>query len=139
MLWRIYLWGKLEYTGKTTICWKSLTSFLTECCMEYTSSKLTMLLVIGVYHTIKCNSKHHTIAIITTPSLWMRASTFCLQLKIGKFPWERNIYHYQRLHCTCSFEIFKLVIYYGPRLGFLYYNITTHRMGAGLLSSYFET
>jgi hypothetical protein len=54
---------------KPPTCRKSLTSFITSCCIEYTSPltgfKLTTLVVIGTDCTGICKSNYHTITTTT--------------------------------------------------------------------------
>jgi len=56
---------------KQPTCRKSLTNFITYCCIEYTSSwkgfELTTLVVISTDCTGSCQSNYHTITTTTTP------------------------------------------------------------------------
>jgi hypothetical protein len=80
---------KQEYTEKTGVhrenrstqrkpptCRKSLTNFITECCIEYTSPldgfELTTLVMIGTACIGSCKSNYHTITTPTaTQSSWI--------------------------------------------------------------------
>ena len=72
--WRSVLW--VEETGSTLrkppTCRKSLTNFITECCIEYTSPwtrfELTTLKVIGTDCTDSCKSNYHD----TTMNTWKK-------------------------------------------------------------------
>ena len=61
---QLYWWRKPECRRKPPNCRKSLTNFITWCCIEYTSPetgfKLTTLLVICSDCTGSCKSKYHT-------------------------------------------------------------------------------
>jgi hypothetical protein len=68
---QIYCWMIPEYPEKPPSCRKSLTTFFTQCWIEYTSPwtgfAITTLVVIGTDFTDSCNSNHHTITTTTTP------------------------------------------------------------------------
>jgi hypothetical protein len=78
--WQLVL--LVEETGvpwtqrKPPTCRKSLTNFITWCCIEYTSPwtgfELKSLVVIGTDCTSNCKSNYHTITTMTTPkvSVW---------------------------------------------------------------------
>ena len=57
-------WRKPDYPEKTTKCQKSLTNFITLCCIEYippwAGFELTTLVVIGTDCTGSCDSNFHT-------------------------------------------------------------------------------
>ena len=74
---QIYWWRKLSTLRKSQTCRKSLTNFITECCIKYTSAwagfKLTTLVAIGINCTGSCKSNNRTIMItmILTRVWWM--------------------------------------------------------------------
>ena len=57
---------------KPPTCRKSLTNFITQCCIEYTSPsvgfELTALVLIGTDCTGSCKSNYHTIMTTTAPN-----------------------------------------------------------------------
>ena len=63
--------GNRRTRRKPSTCCKSLTNFITKCCIEYTSPwtgfKLTTLIVIGTDCTDNCKSNYHTIMTTTPP------------------------------------------------------------------------
>ena len=92
--WRLVL--MVEETrvlwGNPPICRKSLTNFITECCIEYTSQwagfEFTTLVVIGTDCIGSCKSNCHTIMTTTDVSCRMRV--------MGSLTWNRKIYFYNR-------------------------------------------
>ena len=67
-------WGNRSNRRKPPICRKSLTNFITLCCIEYTLPwmvfELTTLVVIDTDCTGSCKSNYHTI-MTTTASLYV--------------------------------------------------------------------
>jgi len=63
--------GNRSTLGKPQTCCKSLTNFITLCCIEYTSPwtgfELINLVVIGTDCTCSCKSNYHTITTRTAP------------------------------------------------------------------------
>jgi len=63
--------GNRSTRGKSPIYRKSLTNFITWCCIDYTSPlkgfELTTLVVIGIDFTCSCKSNYHTITTTTGP------------------------------------------------------------------------
>ena len=63
--------GNRRIGRKPSTCRKSMTKFITWCCIEYTSPwvrfELTMLVVIGTDCTGSCKSNYHTITTTTAP------------------------------------------------------------------------
>ena len=59
--------------GNPPTCRKSLTNYITECCIEYTSPcagfELTTPVVIGTDCTGSCKSNHHAITTTTAPNI----------------------------------------------------------------------
>jgi hypothetical protein len=73
--------GNRSIWGKPQTCCKSLTNFITKCCIEF---KITMLVVIGTDCTCSCKSNYHPIATTTNPYLEQ-----CLGLR-----WVYNSWYY---------------------------------------------
>ena len=69
---QFYWWRKPESQRKPLTCHKSLTNFITNCCIEYTSPwtgyELTTLVVLGTNCTGSCQSNYHTITTTTAPN-----------------------------------------------------------------------
>jgi hypothetical protein len=63
--------GNRSTQRKPLTCHKSLTNFITYCCIEYTSPwtglKLTTLVLIGIDCTGSCKSNYHTITTMMAP------------------------------------------------------------------------
>ena len=67
---QFYWWRKPECPEKTTTYRKTLTNFITYCCIKYpspwTGFEITTLVVIGTGCTGSCKSNYHTITTTTT-------------------------------------------------------------------------
>ena len=73
---QFYWWKKSE--KKTPTCRKSLTNFITKCCIGYTSPwtgfDLTILVVIGTDCTGSCKSNYHRITTTTVLRVYYSSS-----------------------------------------------------------------
>ena len=75
----------VEYPEKPQSCCKSLTNFLTQCCIKYTSLawagfELTTLVVIGTDCTCSCKSNYHMTT--TAPGLFIFLfKTMCVYMR----------------------------------------------------------
>jgi hypothetical protein len=89
-------WGTWR---KSPICRKSLTIFITQCCIEHTSSwagfELTTLVVIGTVCTVSCKSNYHTTTTMTAPILCFVIIWILEVRKIKK--WNRTIQKHRQL------------------------------------------
>jgi hypothetical protein len=72
-------WKKQQSLCLLPICCKSMTNFITKCCIEYTSPwtgfKLTTLVTIGTDCTGSCKSNYHTITTRTAPIADLKSKT----------------------------------------------------------------
>ena len=78
--------GKQSTQRKTKTSCKSLTNFITKCCIEYTTPwagfELKVSVVIGTDCTGNCKSNYHTITTTTVPFSCMNIILKCSYLKI---------------------------------------------------------
>ena len=68
---KFYWWRKPEHPEKPPTCRKSLTNFITSCCVEYTSPRtgfeLTIFVVKATDGIGSCKSNYHTITTMAVP------------------------------------------------------------------------
>ena len=113
--------GNQSIRRKLPNCHKSLTNFITWCCIEYTSPstgfKLTALVVIGIDCTGSCKSNYHTTTTaprydkITTKNLWDQllcselTGVQIIQIKLRKISCTENFLKfglYRILFCSLA-------------------------------------
>ena len=86
--------GKQSTQRKTKTSCKSLTNFITKCCIEYTTPwvgfELKVSVVIGIDCTGNCKSHYHTITTTTVPFSCMNIILKCSYLKIESIEKSKN-------------------------------------------------
>ena len=85
--------GNWSTQRKPLTCRKSLTNFITQCCIKYTSPwagfELTSLVVMGTDCTGSCKSNYHTITTMMAPKLiWTSFIYFRNNTLFWMLPWD---------------------------------------------------